>query len=971
MNGDSPLQIAERSSCECKDDVIEVLRVAGFDTQEVHPSPKPEDNCRDDDHTNCAAQGTSEQPTTASISHEASQNVQLTKQGSSKPKRKKKPPKGEVNITKEASDEPETKHVSEKNENISIPDLQLKVCHLLSSEKSYCAPEESQGVPQEREQTIARLSTQNILPQTEVGHNTPGDKPQETDKETFNFEDQLWAIEIRENVDKFMRDKAQPHKIRQQFIKKLHKLASGDWNEKLHKPIVSENDIKIFEAKLTKAARIMYQIDVRFCERLTNKIQKIPSSEPIHIYTQTIIVWDVVLDHDRINRTAERIKQAIKKLTVPTDIFPFRTEGLGQGIVYPQMYVTPELDATTQSEVIKQLGQNFESKSKIQEYDVGAKMYSVTNDLILSFLDQENDRKDYPIKATDEEHDIIMLPTKEPVIVLGRSGTGKTTTCLNRLWLNFRNYWKEPDRLNQPIIVKPTTQVSTLTPTTATANERLFPQGASISVAEESDCSGEMPSETTEKEFEHLHQMFITKNPALCMKMKKRFYDFVAGSDFTKYHLAHENEALPETFSDIEHFPVFLTSRQFFTMLDRSIGDGENYLKPGVEGIESLANQADTHSLNLLFDVSDDDSDDEEDNSNEPRQKRKIHVRKEVTAHEFSAEIWPKIAKHWSDSKVDVDPILIWTEIQSFIEGSTQALETEEGFLSEEDYIKLGTKQASNFPFRREVVYKLFLEYKQEIKHRNMSHQFDNSEFIWQLNKRLEAKGLDNIPWSIHELYVDEAQDFTQAELTVILKCCQDPNRSFLAGDTAQTIIKGISFRFEDLKSLFRGLKLPGVKCKAPSIRKLTTNHRSHSGITNLAISLTDVLKEHFQYSFDWNNIPNDHSNIRGPKPLFICSKSKLENFLIQSQKASDVSSIEFGADQVVIARNSSEEGKKTMPEYLQHEIVLNPQECKGLEFNDVLLYNFFTDTASQVCSNYALVCCTRGIRVFFCVCVP
>ncbi len=343
--------------------------------------------------------------------------------------------------------------------------------------------------------------------------------------------------------------------------------------------------------------------------------------------------------------------------------------------------------------------------------------------------------------------------------------------------------------------------------------------------------------------------------------------------------------------------------------------------------------------MSLLFDISDDESDEEE----EEGPKERVQVKTEITAHEFCTEIWPKIVKYSSDPKVD--PILIWTEIQSFIEGSTQALESEGSCLTEKDYLQLGKKQASNFPFQRTEVYKLFTQYKKEIKHKRNLHQFDNGKYIWQLNKRLEAKDLQMLPWTFHELYIDETQDFTQAELAVILKCCRYPNRSFLAGDTAQTIIKGISFRFEDLKSLFHGLKVLGVK----KVHKLTTNHRSHSAITNLATSLIDILEEYFPYSFD-SNVPKDRSNIRGPKPLFIGSRSQLEDFLLPETTESDsISSIEFGASQVVIARDSSEEGKKKMPPYLQDVIVLNPQECKGLEFNDVLLYNFFTDTDEQV----------------------
>ena len=44
---------------------------------------------------------------------------------------------------------------------------------------------------------------------------------------------------------------------------------------------------------------------------------------------------------------------------------------------------------------------------------------------------------------------------------------------------------------------------------------------------------------------------------------------------------------------------------------------------------------------------------------------------------------------------------------------------------------------------------------------------------------------------------------FSQAELCLLMRCCRRPNDMFFTGDTAQSIMRGIAFRFEDLKSLF------------------------------------------------------------------------------------------------------------------------------------------------------------------------
>ncbi len=709
--------------------------------------------------------------------------------------------------------------------------------------------------------------------------------------ETPKFEIQPWEIEMERNVVEFIRNTNSPKDVRHDLKKTLYQLASGEWDDKLHKCLEKSDAITIYKANF-ETASILYQIMIRFSEQQTNKLHSL-EGETIHAYAQALIIWDVVLNQDELHKCAKQIKKTIELSATP--ICQSEPQTADRLIIQPKRYINSlqYTDRLQQEEVAKRLGYTPEQIRGIKERVIGAKMYSVTTDLMLSFLDDENERRDYPIKVTEEEHDIIMLPSNKPIVVLGRSGTGKTTICLNRLWLNFRNHMK----------------------------------GMTTKIDDRKVLSPYLESE-------RIHQVFITKNHALCAKMKKRFYDFVAGCQHTAHYLPHENDALPEKLFDLQHFPIFITAKQFFAMLDKSLGnEDERFFKPGVT-VESSTNQADTRSLNQLFEIPQNDSDDEDDDNQarRERQSKKLMPMKEIDADEFATEIWPKISKHCQHTKID--PLLIWTEIESFIEGSTQALESKDGFLSEEDYLKIGLKQAP--PLERGEVYKLFIEYQKCIKHKDIrKHRFSNGELITNMSQRLQDK-----PWSIHEIYIDEVQDFTQAELSVILRCCQNPNRSFLAGDTAQTIMKGILFRFEDLRSLFHNLK-----CTVPEVHKLTKNYRSHSSITDLASSVTELLKEYFRDDFDL--LSPDESNIIGPKPLFICSKTLLDNFLL-SQSTSNVSSIEFGADQVVIARDSSEQGKKRMPDYLQDEIVLNVQESKGLEFNDVLLYNFFTDTPKQ-----------------------
>lgn len=78
-----------------------------------------------------------------------------------------------------------------------------------------------------------------------------------------------------------------------------------------------------------------------------------------------------------------------------------------------------------------------------------------------------------------------------------------------------------------------------------------------------------------------------------------------------------------------------------------------------------------------------------------------------------------------------------------------------------------------------------------------------------------------------------------------------------------------------------------------------------------------------------------------GPLPV-ILNVHKLDDFLLHLIGNEDKKAIEFGAHQVIVVRN--EDSKRRLPEQLCHFLVMTPVEIKGLEFEDVFVYNFFCD---------------------------
>lgn len=77
-----------------------------------------------------------------------------------------------------------------------------------------------------------------------------------------------------------------------------------------------------------------------------------------------------------------------------------------------------------------------------------------------------------------------------------------------------------------------------------------------------------------------------------------------------------------------------------------------------------------------------------------------------------------------------------------------------------------------------------------------------------------------------------------------------------------------------------------------------------------------------------------------GPTPIVLDSCNVSDLALVLRTNKREASTIEFGAHQVIIVQ--SEEAKKNIPDVLKAGIVLTVFEAKGLEFDDVLLYDFF-----------------------------
>ena len=190
----------------------------------------------------------------------------------------------------------------------------------------------------------------------------------------------------------------------------------------------------------------------------------------------------------------------------------------------------------------------------------------------------------------------------------------------------------------------------------------------------------------------------------------------------------------------------------------------------------------------------------------------------------------------------------------------------------------------------------------------------------------------------LHYIMIDEVQDLPHSIIYLLSKTVS--YGVFYSGDTAQTIAKGIGFRFCDLKNLFDPRLFDySLTLKKPIVKQLTVNFRSHNNILQLANSVVSSIEILFPKTID--RLKKEVSNLGGPKPIILadedeellfyvlCGDESYKKKVETENEAMKKPPLEFGCDQVIIVRD--QESKNRIPSMLQHALCLTIYEAKGL----------------------------------------
>ncbi|KAH9172882.1 hypothetical protein EDB89DRAFT_1885655 [Lactarius sanguifluus] len=654
----------------------------------------------------------------------------------------------------------------------------------------------------------------------------------------------------------FLSDVTRDSALSKGVLERLRELSLGCFSETNQMRLAGDSPIGVFRARLPGGTRMVYLIDV------------VPEFGRDHEIQVLRILG--IYSMDKLNRTdwqrvgryqAKKGKEYIGKCKAR------KSRG---GFYYDPM----TFDATaTQVE-------NISTDSVLQEQEMeemdeihrifDLEQYSVLSQNIIRDI-LEGHEYSHIFQVSWEEKKVIEF-TKSS-FVLGRSGTGKTTVIVFKIF----------------------------------GIERAWQNRGSI---------GPRP-----------RQLFLTKSQLLANKVEHEYVDLLfslyAGPDTPQYvceRIKHWNsrrknnamdqdgtegmrDDLPEKFSELQdgHFPLFITVDTLWSLL-------ETDMKPSPsESRHSRSQQKNNQWLGrtdlVTFDV-------------------------------FKRAYWCHLPRTLTKGIV---PSVAFGDIIGTIKGSEKSLEFPNRALDRGAYESLTN--------RNYAVFEAYQKLKRERRER------DPADRTHDLLNGIKENGLKGE--LVDFVYVDEVQDLLLIDARLIISLCRNPDGFLWAGDTAQTISIGSTFSFKQLGAFVyryqRSIQSVRGTPSQPKGFQLLVNYRSHAGIVKCANAIIQLLQR-FPGAID---ILQPEAGVAGKAmPVFFhsgCLPSQERDFFLLSTGQPCM----LGSNQCIIVRDEASRqrlkgdiGRVGIILHVKSFLPCITRSPKGLEYDDVILYNFFGESA-------------------------
>ena len=328
---------------------------------------------------------------------------------------------------------------------------------------------------------------------------------------------------------------------------------------------------------------------------------------------------------------------------------------------------------------------------------------------------------------------------------------------------------------------------------------------------------------------------------------------------------------------------------------------------------------------------------------------RQSHQPQLVDFYSFKLDYWPRFSQALIKG---FSAHLVFSEIMGVIKGSESSRQTLTP-LSREQYLKRSSRLAPSFASEsdRSRVYDLFEVYEST---KRQSGHFDYVDRVVKLLRALhrEPKLRQILCKSFDEVYVDEIQDHRCLDLELLFSIARNGRGFHFAGDTAQAISQDSTFRFADVKRMifdhFSAARRATNQDQLAHAEMflLSKNYRSHQGILAVASMIMEMIWTGFPETVD--KLEPEVGNLSGPKPvLFVgCDAKSIFTNIGDSDQLCELTH-DFGAEQVILVRDAG--GKAALRKQIKNApLILTVLESKGMEFDDVTLWNFFSDCPDQ-----------------------
>ena len=272
----------------------------------------------------------------------------------------------------------------------------------------------------------------------------------------------------------------------------------------------------------------------------------------------------------------------------------------------------------------------------------------------------------------------------------------------------------------------------------------------------------------------------------------------------------------------------------------------------------------------------------------------------------------------------------IYEEFKGVLTGAM----TDQAYLSEQDYLALGVKQSIFHVDERADVYAIFKHYLHDLEKHNLA----------DLNI-LSYAYLSKVKPSYDFVVIDEVQDITAIQLYLILNSLSQKGLILMCGDANQ-IVHPNFFSWAKVKSLFH--RHEELHHGAEITHILQHNYRNAQRITEISNRVL-LLKNARFGSIDKEShyLVQSNAEIQGGV-YFLKNRPEI---LHELDKKTSVST-QFA---VVVMH---EEQKKMAQRVFKTPLVFAIQEAKGLEYQNIILYNFISQSAphfSEICSDISV----------------